>query len=89
MLLIVIPLIWLAVATFVVLLCRAAADGDAALLAGGEHATAGTSHGMATPSAGTRTTWRRPAVRSATRPGRGAHRRAGLKSDLLVRRGNE
>ncbi len=88
MLIFAVPLIWLAIAMFVVVLCRAAADGDAALIAGGERGT-GMSHGIGSPSATTRRTWRRPAVRSAARPGRGAHSRAALDSDLLARRGNE
>ena len=36
MLLILIPVIWLAVAAFVVLLCRAVADADSVLLASAE-----------------------------------------------------
>ena len=72
MLLIVIPFVWLAVATFVLLLCRAAADADSVLLASTEPAgprmmlSAKTVH----PRAGT--TWRpqaRPASRGAQHSG--------------------
>jgi hypothetical protein len=87
MLLFAIPLIWLAIATFVVILCRAAADGDAALLSGAQHASAGTTHGLG--SGRTHTTWRRPAARHAARAGDGSRRRAARESDLLARRGGE
>ncbi|MGA2321425.1 MAG: hypothetical protein ABSG95_11895 [Solirubrobacteraceae bacterium] len=36
MLFILIPIVWLAVATFIVAVCRSAADGDDALIAGAE-----------------------------------------------------
>jgi hypothetical protein len=89
MLLFAVPLIWLAVATFVVLLCRAAADGDAALLANAGRASAGTADGIGRFSGRTHTTWRRPAVRAAARTGTGPRRRPARERDLLVRRGNE
>jgi hypothetical protein len=60
MLLILIPVVWLSVAMFVVLLCRAAADGDSVLLASTERRTS--SH-TALEIAGSRLsgahTWRR------------------------------
>jgi len=89
MLLFAVPLIWLAIATFVVLLCRAATDGDAAMLAGAKRAPAGAAHGSGTFSGRTHTAWRRPAVRSAARAGNGGHRRASRESDLLTRRSSE
>jgi hypothetical protein len=82
MLLFAVPLIWLAIATFVVLLCRAAADGDAALLVGVKRAPAST-------VGRTRTTWRRPSVRATSHAGTGTRRPAARESDLLTRRGSE
>jgi hypothetical protein len=87
MLLFAVPLIWLAIATFVVLLCRAAADGDAALLTGAKRGSAGTANGLG--SGRTHTAWRRPAARHAARAGDGSRRRAARESDLLARRGSE
>jgi hypothetical protein len=89
MLLFAVPLIWLTIATFVVLLCRAAADGDAALLAGAERGSAGTSDRIGGFSGRTRTAWRRPAARSAAHAGNRARRRVSRESDLLARRGSE
>ncbi len=89
MLLFAVPLIWLAVATFVVLLCRAAADGDAALLASTRRASAGTADGIGSFSGRTRTTWRRAAVRSAAHAGNGPRRRVARESDLLAHRSSE
>jgi hypothetical protein len=89
MLLFVVPLIWLAIATFVVLLCRAAADGDAALLTGAQRASARTTHGLGSGSGRTHTAWRRPAARSSARVGDGPRRRTSRESDLLARRGSE
>ncbi len=87
MLLLTVPLIWLAIATFVVLLCRAAADGDAALLIGSKRATTRTTHG---PSVGrTHTTWRRSSAHSAARTGDGSRRLAARESEMLARRGAE
>jgi hypothetical protein len=90
MLLFAVPLIWLAVATFVVLLCRAAADGDAALLMSAKRASAGTTtDGIGSSSGRIRTTWRRTGMRSAVHAGNGTRRRMGRESDLLARRGSE
>lgn len=69
MLLIVIPLIWLAVATFVLLLCRAAADADSVLLASTEPASPRTTLNAGSVQPRTRTTWRRPQAGSVSRGG--------------------
>jgi hypothetical protein len=66
MLLIVIPLIWLAVATFVLLLCRAAADADSVLLASTEPAGRRTTLSAKTLHPGARTTWQRPQAAQAS-----------------------
>jgi hypothetical protein len=89
MLLLTVSLIWLAIGTFVVLLCRAAADGDAALLAGAKRASAGASHGAGSGSGRTHTTWRRSTARSAARAGDGARPLVARESELLTRRGGE
>ena len=67
MLLIVIPLIWLAVATFVLLLCRAAADADSVLLASTEPAGPRAVLSARSHQPRARTTWRRPQTGSASR----------------------
>jgi hypothetical protein len=89
MLLFAVPLVWLAVATFVVLLCRAAAHGDAAVLADTKRASAGTAHGTRHLSGRTRTSWRPSPLRSAARAGDGKRRSAAWESDLLGHRGGE
>jgi hypothetical protein len=89
MLLFAVPLIWLAIATFVVLLCRAAADGDATLLAGAKRASAGTADGIGTFAGRTRSTWRRPSVRATSHAGNGTRRHVARESGLLARRGSE
>jgi hypothetical protein len=56
-----IPTIWLAIAGFVVILCRSAAEGDAVLHSGAEHATAQAPFTVASDAhAHPRATWRSP-----------------------------
>lgn len=79
MLLILIPAVWLSVAMFVVLLCRAAADADSVLLASTERASSHTGFGVSGPQRRAARTWRRVDAReragaasraAAGRPGR-------------------
>jgi len=68
MLLIVVPILWLATAAFVVLLCRAAADADAVQVARAGRVGPRTAAGATSIARDhARRTWRRPAGRAATR----------------------
>jgi hypothetical protein len=63
-----IPVIWLAIAGFVVALCRGAAEADAVLHAGSEHALAqGQFAVVSDPHAHPRASWRRPDAPAPTR----------------------
>jgi hypothetical protein len=76
MLLILIPAVWLSIAMFVVLLCRAAADADSVLLASTERASSHTGLGVSGSQLRAARTWRRVDARertgtaSRTAPGR-------------------
>jgi hypothetical protein len=61
MLLILIPAVWLSVAMFVVLLCRAAADADSVLLASTERASSHTALGVSDTALGVSGSQRRAA----------------------------
>jgi hypothetical protein len=65
MLFILIPIIWLAIAAFVVILCRGAASADATLLASVEQVGPRVTRGMSDdPHSGARRrTWRAPGAR--------------------------
>ena len=69
MFLIVIALIWLAVATFVLLVCRAAAEADSVLFASTESAGSRATHDARKVQTRSRTTWRRPQAGSVSRGG--------------------
>jgi hypothetical protein len=74
MLLALIPTIWLAIAGFVAILCRGAAEADAVLHSSSEHAKAHAPFAvMADPHARPRATWRRP---DAPAPSRRAARKS-------------
>lgn len=76
MLLALIPTIWLAIAGFVVILCRSAAEGDAVLHASSEHAMAQAPFAdVSDPRAHPRGSWRRPDVPGLSR--RAARKSAG------------
>jgi hypothetical protein len=59
MLLMLIPAVWLSIAMFVVLLCRAAADADSVLLASTERASAHTGLGVSGSQPRATRAWRR------------------------------
>jgi hypothetical protein len=85
MLLALIPVIWLAIAGFVVALCRGAADADAVLHASSEHALAqGQFAIVPDPHAHPRASWRRPEAAAPTR--RAARKSAGQTRGTRVGR---
>jgi hypothetical protein len=68
MLLILIPIAWLAIAAFVAILCRGAATADAVLLATADSAGAQIApHSAACSHAPARRVWRRPGAHPASR----------------------
>jgi hypothetical protein len=84
MLLILIPAVWLSIAMFVVLLCRAAADADSVLLASTERAGSHTALGASGSQRGVARTWRRVDAReragAASRAAAGRPRRTPVGS---------
>jgi hypothetical protein len=84
MLLILIPAVWLSVAMFVVLLCRAAADADSVLLASTERASSHTALGVSGSQRRATRTWRR--VDARERAGAASRAAAGRPSRTPVGR---